>query len=279
MKNVLQLIAIVTVSAAPLAYSDTIYNGAAGGLVTDVLNWNNGAPTNGNPGTVTSIDVTSNEDWVDQVITFTDSTVTRAAGNGSITLDNVALTFNGNGDWELAGQDSNADNLVIGKAANSTVSWNSTGSILSVNNFTLGGNGISGFLNQSAGTIAFANMTLKTTSKLTVSGGTLSFSGTIDFRDASETQGGVNYIDFLTTGTTGAVTMATAALADVQAFIDAGQIRLDGTAQTVGDYSNFSLSSDGGSGTVITIIPEPATLGLVAAFGGGILFIRRKLMM
>ena len=29
----------------------------------------------------------------------------------------------------------------------------------------------------------------------------------------------------------------------------------------------------------ITVIPEPATLGLIAAFGGGILFIRRKLMM
>lgn len=28
----------------------------------------------------------------------------------------------------------------------------------------------------------------------------------------------------------------------------------------------------------ITVIPEPATLGLVAAFGGGILFIRRRLM-
>ena len=29
----------------------------------------------------------------------------------------------------------------------------------------------------------------------------------------------------------------------------------------------------------ITVIPEPATLGLVAAFGGGLLFTRRKLMM
>ena len=28
----------------------------------------------------------------------------------------------------------------------------------------------------------------------------------------------------------------------------------------------------------VSAIPEPATLGMVAAFGGGILFIRRKLM-
>ena len=33
------------------------------------------------------------------------------------------------------------------------------------------------------------------------------------------------------------------------------------------------------AGISITTIPEPATLGMVAAFGGGILFIRRKLML
>jgi hypothetical protein len=36
------------------------------------------------------------------------------------------------------------------------------------------------------------------------------------------------------------------------------------------EYTNFAING--------TVIPEPATLGMIAAFGGGILFIRRRFM-
>jgi len=47
---------------------------------------------------------------------------------------------------------------------------------------------------------------------------------------------------------------------------------------------SFGFSTDAGSaGTIdnlsLSVIPEPATLGMVAAFGGGILFVRRLFMM
>jgi len=73
----------------------------------------------------------------------------------------------------------------------------------------------------------------------------------------------------------------------------AGTIALNG--MRVGFENNGGVGSGGGhaisggtafggSGstwdvaTTVTTIPEPATLGMVVAFGGGILFIRRKLM-
>ena len=54
---------------------------------------------------------------------------------------------------------------------------------------------------------------------------------------------------------------------------NAGTLKHDG-ANTGTFAENFTVSGD-----TLTVIPEPATLGLVMAFGGGILFIRRKLMM
>ena len=44
-------------------------------------------------------------------------------------------------------------------------------------------------------------------------------------------------------------------------------------------YYNPGPASDHLATVTYTAIPEPATLGMVAVFGGGILFIRRKLMM
>ncbi|MCK4563904.1 MAG: PEP-CTERM sorting domain-containing protein [Verrucomicrobia bacterium] len=59
------------------------------------------------------------------------------------------------------------------------------------------------------------------------------------------------------------------------ALWDAGTLRHDGVSgldtETFSDH--FTVS-----GSTLTVIPEPATIGLVMAFGGGILFIRRKLM-
>ena len=65
---------------------------------------------------------------------------------------------------------------------------------------------------------------------------------------------------------------------------DLGDLVVDGSAfNTEGTYTAAELNTATGtsifSGTgSIQVIPEPATLGLVAAFGGGILFIRRRFM-
>ena len=58
-------------------------------------------------------------------------------------------------------------------------------------------------------------------------------------------------------------------------------VSLDFTME-VGDF--FTVANDAGNNYHVEsftadLIPEPATLGLVVAFGGGILFIRRRMMM
>ena len=54
------------------------------------------------------------------------------------------------------------------------------------------------------------------------------------------------------------------------------------TAADVGDHVGIGLSGTTGlyvdDFSDITVIPEPATLGLVALFGGAVLFVRRKFM-
>jgi hypothetical protein len=55
-----------------------------------------------------------------------------------------------------------------------------------------------------------------------------------------------------------------------------GFISIDGVAET--DLANYSITSSGGNDTTISVIPEPATLGMVALLGGGILWIRKRFM-
>ena len=56
----------------------------------------------------------------------------------------------------------------------------------------------------------------------------------------------------------------------------AGEISVDGFGE---EGVGWNLTQDFVANTVtLTVIPEPATLGLVAAFGGGILFIRRLML-
>jgi hypothetical protein len=43
-------------------------------------------------------------------------------------------------------------------------------------------------------------------------------------------------------------------------------------------YSNNTSAYAGWNGLALVAIPEPATLGLITAFGGGLLFIRRRFM-
>jgi hypothetical protein len=56
-------------------------------------------------------------------------------------------------------------------------------------------------------------------------------------------------------------------------------VKLDaGTTGTFTIYADERSDNPILNGITIDVIPEPATLGLISAFGGGILFIRRRLM-
>jgi hypothetical protein len=87
------------------------------------------------------------------------------------------------------------------------------------------------------------------------------------------------YIDFASdnTGsmTIGSVTNGSSAYSKLSWMIGNGRVSIDKVANT--DLASYNLGTAGIS-TTLSVIPEPATLGLVAAFGGTILFIRRRFM-
>jgi len=97
--------------------------------------------------------------------------------------------------------------------------------------------------------------------------------GLVDIINVIDFTGDENlYINFLA-GSGGVLDVSNAADGWYEALWGAGNLRVDGA--NIGTFaSNFNVS-----GTALTVIPEPATLGTVAAVGAGILFIRRRLMM
>jgi len=72
---------------------------------------------------------------------------------------------------------------------------------------------------------------------------------------------------------TGSATDSQSIAADLSGITSINNFRpRGGTMQADGTYLDLDTI------TIETVIPEPATLGLVAAFGGGILFIRRRFL-
>ena len=53
-------------------------------------------------------------------------------------------------------------------------------------------------------------------------------------------------------------------------------VMIDGVIDN--NLASYSISSTGGNDSTLSVIPEPATLGMVALLGGGILFIRKRFM-
>lgn len=99
---------------------------------------------------------------------------------------------------------------------------------------------------------------------INISGGTASFS-------MKPTIGANGAIDF-DANNLGTMTITGADEAYYQGLYAAGTLTHGGVGGGV-FTENFNVT-----GSTITAIPEPATLGMVAAFGGAMLFIRRKLM-
>lgn len=129
--------------------------------------------------------------------------------------------------------------------------------------FTNAGNTYSGTWNIAAGLAEFSSAgAVGVGSSVDVTSG-----GTLDIQD-----------DW-----SGAMSVVDGATVKVGANAFTLDLTANGSAVANGIYSVADLNTEIGStifnGTgSIEVIPEPATLGMVAAFGGGILFIRRRFM-
>lgn len=85
--------------------------------------------------------------------------------------------------------------------------------------------------------------------------------------------GSVLNVDFIGADSEGTWTVMEVEGADIT---DGGLVFADTVDQSIW---SFNVDNSGANGVLtVTAIPEPATLGMVALFGGGILFIRRRFM-
>lgn len=101
---------------------------------------------------------------------------------------------------------------------------------------------------------------------LNFGGGTINLSGS-GFQGIFAA-GADRYVDF--TGSSGTINLAAVTTANANLLLTSDRIRRNGL--TADSY--FQVSSDGGSGSIITLVPEPGSLALIGL--GGLLSLRRR---
>ena len=202
------------------------------------------------------------------------------AANGLLTLNNATVTVGQNLEIGAADGSStstgtgvvvmndgtlNATQIILGTKANTVGTLTLNGGATTVNNFKLALHaGSIATLNLNGGSLTVNNgWSGLGTSYISISEGTVSIAGnsfTGKFQDIADA---------------GRMTVS-GGLTDASAFAafttDAGSFAsANGTAYWGTDGTTTALWS-------VAAIPEPATLSMVAALGGGILFIRRRFM-
>ncbi|MDF7799082.1 hypothetical protein P4C99_06380 [Pontiellaceae bacterium B1224] len=169
------------------------------------------------------------------------------SNTSSITIDGGLLVFNG------------PNSLLIGNGGTGSGSIDLLSGSFSADpgaTLFIGRDGADGLLTIRGGAAVLGQLP-----SFDAAGGSGAGNGSIDFAD--KIGGG---------SSDGTLTITGADLSYYQGLVIAGDLTYNGaTPATFGDV--FEVT-----GETIRVIPEPVTLGLVAAFGGGILFIRRLFM-
>ncbi|MHA1679972.1 MAG: hypothetical protein ACTSUE_03125, partial [Promethearchaeota archaeon] len=260
-REIAGIVAVLIMVSAPMAFADVDWDGGgANTAINTAANWT--TDTVPNDGT--------------SVGTVTDSAVTYSSGNGRELL-NYNTVFNGTSTFEnsavtktsyiMEGTStsmtfndttsanftrSTGMNLSLGFASgnNASFTWNSSGAVTGVNELWVGYGGAGTVYTQTAGSISgLANINIGGLGTLTLLGGTMDFAGALNIFD-----GGT--VDFLTTGTTGIIHVASGQTSNIEGYITAGKITMDGAAATLADFS----ITDNAGGTTLTlagVVVEP----------------------
>jgi hypothetical protein len=278
---VMMLLAAVAGSASAALVTTTTFDGS--GDLTSALNWDSGLPSNANPGLVSG-----GGGWMGPV--WTDFAVRQTGG---------AIFAAGAGDLAMRGGAENSGNttiLEIDDASNtdfSTVNMTMSG-ILTMWAQNGGGHELS-LLNGFADVGILSAVNSPTLSTINIGNGKLDIgslaaakvtvnmlsggTGEVVLADQSGSLLNDLRLDFAADSSASFTILANGGATTGgywDFYVGAGFASIGGITET--DLSKFLIESDGGFGTTISVIPEPATLGLVAAFGGTILFIRRRFM-
>ncbi|NWK55113.1 PEP-CTERM sorting domain-containing protein [Verrucomicrobiaceae bacterium N1E253] len=198
------IIGMPFVALAPLCTGAvlTFDNSAGDGSIQNSGNWAPGydaLPTTGvHIGEVIDQSAQLEDRQVNDLeITFKGSSAFIANVNSAVRLDDVHFTFQDTSSW-TNNNGSGTENLIIGRVsgANSSLTWNSSGSLTNVSQLDVGQTG-TGTLTQSAGSISASTFNIHngtytstgggtlTAGKATVTGGTASIGGTLETTAAS----------------------------------------------------------------------------------------------
>ena len=264
MKNRMIIVGMAMLLGAS-AYADTVWTGGgADNAFTNSANWNNELPTLANPGTMGDanfvFDHTKNEmDNIDLTITGA-VTWDSSSGKNDNAVDGAIITMSGSG----ATMDSDRG-LIFGT---STVSVTNSATMDLNRDFILNQDGFA--VVDSGGMIRMRKLGMSGNAVFTLGDGTLHIDGNTN--TDRFVLGNQSYLNM--TSDAGLFKYYGNQVDKVTTAITNGFIRINGVEQT--DTSGFSITFDGTN--TLVAIPEPATLGLIAAFGGGILFIRHRFM-
>ena len=246
-----------------MSHADTAWIGTGtADAVTNTANWSAGLPTLANPATMGDAD-------------FVWSTV-----DGDMNDINLTITGLANWDSNVAKNDNVIDGSTITLTGASASMTSPRGMIVSHGSFSLlNGAGLDfnrDFRVNSTATGLMDSANIFRARSLNLNGGTFTLAdGTIHLDNTSASRGlivsGAGYLDI--TSETALLKRAGDFVTVLQGQIDSGFIRQNGAVVTA---SAFSVTFDGTN--TLVAIPEPATFGMIAMFGGGILFIRRRFM-
>ena len=251
MKTMKQRLAPVLLYAALVssASSSTLYfDGETDHNIQTAANWTgNVLPTAGTHAGI--VGGSTNVFFSDRVIATLDITFEGTSSIGNIVTsatrlrDGTVFSFVDSSSWNNISQ-----NVIIGYDGTATLNWDSSGTLSALGGAKLdvGRSSTPCFLNQSDGLIDVGGkLQVLGGSVYTLSGGSMSLGGVIDNIDSS------SYIDLLTTGTTGTLSVVNGGAdytSALQSFIDGGQIRINGVVQS--GYGNFSIIFDGSKTTI-----------------------------
>jgi hypothetical protein len=279
----LKLITLALFASCAVSYGAVIdwTGGTSGNDITVEANWGTGAagqlPTiaNGNVGHINSGDTVSLEDLAGYQIQQNDGAV---SGQGTIfsgtiyDLDGGTLTISSDGGGDLRVE------------GGSTLTVDG-GTITGIpDDFRIGDNGDSTFTMLSGSvTVGDEFVVVNSGDTVTINGGTITagelrnnvsmtFGGTT--AGSFTAQNGLeNFgdIDFLT-GSKMALTISGWSASNYESEWDAGDLTIDG-GNTGTFADNFQVD-----GSTLTVIPEPATLGMIATAGIFLMLMRRRMV-
>jgi len=239
MKQTVALFAISALTLESATAATTFTNAGVGTDIITSTNWSNGLPDAADDGTI-AIDGT-----------FTGS----RTGWNNATVTHTAGTLTGN-----------AFNL------NTNATWNMEGGVLNLRYILANGSGSN--FQMSGGTIM--TLSLGTNQVGTANSGTFTVSGTGVIDATNDNLGVVGSGNNILSDWTGSWKQNSYSGTSWQTEFTDGNIKLDGnTLDAIGFASNFNVSADGKTLTLLTV-PEPSSTALLGLGGLALLLRRRK---